>query len=244
MRAHQTQLAAMLAAAILIGFCGETMGQANRESPGRQGASGSGNVDTQASRVYVLVGKEGFGHEHGVEGVLKEGTIQLGADSGAGTLVFDMASFESDTKAARKYVKLEAEFDQDIKEINATMKGEKILNVEKYPTATFEIESAQKVDSQEGESGTAYELKGTFTLHDTEKPLTVVAKATEKDGKTRLTGSFKIKQTDFGIEPYSAALGLAKVADELVIYGDLLIAADAGTERTAPRTTRDRPNRQ
>jgi polyisoprenoid-binding protein YceI len=185
-------------------------------------ASGSTNIDVETSRVYVFVGKKGFGHEHGVEGQLQEGTIQLGKQQAAGKLVIDMASLEADTEAARKYVKLDPDFDQNKDEINATMRGKDVLDVDQHPTATFEIDSAQQSAKPAEGQGTAYELKGKFTLHGKTRPLTVQATASEEqDGKVRLTGNFKIKQTDFGIKPYSAGFGLAAVADELVIYGDL-----------------------
>src|SRR5262245_29109995 len=92
MRAHWMQFIARLAVAILVGFASHVRAE-EKKDPG-----GAGNVDTKASRVYVLVGKEGIGHEHGVEGQLKEGTVQLGKDSEAGQIVFDLASFESDTE--------------------------------------------------------------------------------------------------------------------------------------------------
>ena len=185
-------------------------------------ADGSSNIDVESSRIYVFVGKKGFGHEHGVEGKLKEGTLQLGKEQAAGKLVFDMASLDADTEAARKYVKLDPEFDQDRQEINKTMKGKDVLDVDQHPTATFEISSAKQAAQPEGGKGTAYELKGNFTLRGKTRPLTLTASLSEgQNGKSRLTGNFKIKQTDFGIKPYSAGFGLAAVTDELVIYGDL-----------------------
>ena len=44
-----------------------------------------------------------------------------------------------------------------------------------------------------------------------------------KDGRIRVLGSFTIKQTDFGIKPYSKAFGTIGVADELTIYGDVIL---------------------
>ncbi|MGV2340918.1 MAG UNVERIFIED_CONTAM: hypothetical protein LVR18_45365 [Planctomycetaceae bacterium] len=45
------------------------------------GLDEQGNVDLQASRVYVFVGKTGLGHDHGVEGRLKSGQVTLGCGS-------------------------------------------------------------------------------------------------------------------------------------------------------------------
>jgi hypothetical protein len=44
-----------------------------------------------------------------------------------------------------------------------------------------------------------------------------------------LRGKCSIRQTDFGITPYSTGLGVIGVADELVIHADIWIAA--GLER-------------
>ena len=38
-------------------------------------------VSLKRSRVYTFVGKTGLGHQHGIEGQLKSGSIQLGAQS-------------------------------------------------------------------------------------------------------------------------------------------------------------------
>ena len=65
-----------------------------------------GGVSTTHSHVFVLVGKTGLGHEHGVVGNLKQGTVRLGASQNAGEFVFDMASFLADSDDARKYVDL------------------------------------------------------------------------------------------------------------------------------------------
>src|SRR5438876_1084535 len=60
-----------------------------------------GDVYLPSSRVYVFVGKTGFGHEHGVIGQLKQGRIDLTGAREPGTLIFDMAAFTADTPDAR-----------------------------------------------------------------------------------------------------------------------------------------------
>src|SRR5262245_60989831 len=65
-----------------------------------------GQIDLEKSRVYVRVGKKGLGHEHGVEGKIKSGTIDLSASKNIGEIEFDMATFLADTAEARKFVEL------------------------------------------------------------------------------------------------------------------------------------------
>ncbi|MGH7134809.1 MAG: hypothetical protein ACREHD_03665, partial [Pirellulales bacterium] len=63
------------------------------------------------------------------------------------------------------------------------------------------------------------------------RPVTVDAEATQTSAGIHLSGSFVIKQTDYGIRPFSKAFGAVGVTDELTIYGELVVAA----QRTAQR---------
>src|SRR5262245_36616461 len=46
-----------------------------------------GQIDIEKSRVYVRVGKKKLGHEHGVEGKIKSGSIDLDAKKNLGEIV-------------------------------------------------------------------------------------------------------------------------------------------------------------
>jgi polyisoprenoid-binding protein YceI len=182
-------------------------------------------VDCEASRIYVKVGSASrLGHEHGVEGKLKSGTLTFGGD---GELVFDMESFTADTAEARKRVGLEKKkvSANEAKKVTETMRGADVLGVAEHPKATFRITSITPLDKQAVSEPGAYQVEGSFTLHGTEQKLPFKAKVErgDKEGQLRMTGAFTIKQTDFGIKPYSAAAGLAKVADQLEISGDLIL---------------------
>jgi polyisoprenoid-binding protein YceI len=182
-------------------------------------------VDTAASRVFVKVGSATrLGHPHGVEGALKSGSISLG---GQGELVFDMTSFKADTPEARKKVGLEGKkmSENEAKKVNVTMRSADVLDIDRFPTATYKITALKPANKQAAGAPGMYQAEGRFTLHGAEKPLQFKARVerTNKEGILKLTGSFTIKQTDHGMTPYSAAGGLAKVADELQISGELLL---------------------
>ena len=187
-----------------------------------------GAVDTEASRIYVRIGKRRLGHEHGAEGLLKSGTVHLNARKDAGELVFDMSSFKADTDAARNYVGLEGSTDQDEQsQVTATMQGRRVLDAAAFPTATFEITSAALLVEKTEEGDSQYLLDGELTLHGETKPVKVTAAVLEeKDGLVRLAGDFTIKQSDYGIKPYAAVGGLVAVTDELKIFGDLWIVKE------------------
>ncbi len=183
------------------------------------------DVDIDASQVYIKVGSASrLGHPHGVEGKFKSGKLALG---GKGEFVFDMTSFAADTAEARKRVGLAGKkvSENEAKKVTETMRGAEVLDVGQYPTAAFSIASIVPADKQAAGEPGAYQLEGNFTLHGTEQKLAFKAgiEKTDKQGILKMSGTFTIRQTDFGMKPYSAAGGLAKVADELEVTGDLTL---------------------
>lgn len=190
-----------------------------------QNSQRTGEINTTSSRVYTFVGKTGFGHEHAVIGEIKSGIIQLGALHNAGEIVFDMTTWKADTPQARKYIGLKGTTSASTQsEVNANMLGSGVLNVRKYPTSTFKISSAIPLKQQPSNGKTLYQLDGTFTLHGTSRKIRVIAEVTDNNQQQHLRGSFTIKQTDYGITPFSKAFGAVGVTDELKIFGDLDLA--------------------
>jgi len=186
------------------------------------------NVDLKRSRVYVRVGKIGLGHEHGVEGQLKSGALKLGAAINAGTLVFDLTTFAADEPAARTYVGLDGEIEAtDRQQVTQALRGREVLDVKKYPTATFTVRSSKAVSLPAGEPITAYELDGEFTLHGVRRPLQVLVNVEQVETAVHVRGKFVIKQSDYRIKPYTKFLGTVRVADELTIWGDLWLPDNA-----------------
>ena len=184
----------------------------------------AGDVDIAISRIYVHVEKTGFGHDHGVISLLKSGHLNLTTNQNSGELVFDLTSFQADTDEARKYVGLEGSTDESTRQqVNANMLGSSVLDVKQYPTAKFKIDSIQSVRARRPNAPQELRLDGEFTLHGTTKTISVMATPHNVNGYTRLVGSFTILQSDYGIKPFSKALGAVGVADRLTIFGDLWI---------------------
>ena len=195
-----------------------------------------GGIELSSSRVYVFVGKVGLGHEHAIEGKLKSGAVRLGTPREAGELVFDMSTFKADTNEAREYFGMEGSVPQGRrKEVTDNMVGAQVLDVRKHPTATFKIASALPLNQKSGDGNPIYRLDGEFTLHGHKRPLKIDAEIAEHNDGVRLIGSFKIKQTDYGIQPFSKAFGAVGVTDELTIHGDLVIAAARTAQNRSAR---------
>ena len=184
-------------------------------------------IDTDSSRVYIRVNRTNrLGHNHGVEGKLSGGAMVLG---GTGNLVFDMTTFTADTAQARRYVGLDGTF-SDADKVNANMRGSEVLDVNRYPQASFNMTGIAPVDNQAAGAGGRYVIEGQFTLHGTTRTVhfTTELKGTDTPGVGRLTGSFKILQSNYGIKPFSAAGGIIGIEDELIIYGDLILRPKNG----------------
>lgn len=214
-------LAACLLAAPLSG---QDTGQAARS----KATTNPGDVNTVVSRVYTFVDKTGLGHQHAIEGKLASGSLLLGAKASAGQLVFDMRSFDADTPAARRYIGLPGVTDESTRsQVNANMNGKYVLNVSKYPTAKFDVHSAFATGRNSKRGLPTYQLTGNFTLHGTTNPIVVVAEVERARGWLHVRGNFAIKQTAYGITPFSKAFGAIGVTDTLRLHGDLWVAPNA-----------------
>jgi polyisoprenoid-binding protein YceI len=147
-------------------------------------------------------------------------------------MVFDMTTFVADTDAARKYVGLEGTSSASTqKQVTENMLGPNVLNVAKYPTATFHVDSAQIYEKPSKRGLPQYLLKGEFALQETTRPLEFLVEVEMVKGWQHIRGGFRINQTDYGIKPFTKAFGAIGVADQLTIWGDAWVAPSAGSSR-------------
>lgn len=157
-------------------------------------------------------------------GALAAGQVALGVADRAGFLVFDMRSFLADTPAARRMLGVNGDVDASTQQqTNANMLGPEVLDVARHATARFDIRSSLPTAQPRPDGPPAYDLVGTFTLHGMARPLAFTAAAEDGPTAVRLRGAFLIRQTDFGMKPYAKFGGVVGVADELKIWGDVLL---------------------
>jgi polyisoprenoid-binding protein YceI len=195
---------------------------AGREAPA-QVSAGPGGPD---STVFVLspqsvlevhAGKSGLlaglGHEH-----------RIRAHAFSGTVVY----FPGDPRRSRVAVtvltdslRVVPEADSaDIPEIERTMR-EKTLRVDSFPEIRF---ASREVASAEG----GLRITGDLTMVGVTRPVSVDMILDVAGDTLRAEGSFAVRQTDFGIKPFSKALGMVKVKDE-VRFELTVVAAPSGT---------------
>jgi len=82
------------------------------------------------------------------------------------------------------------------------------LDAEQYPLVTFK-------STELAPAGDDWRVTGDLTMVGRTRPVSVDLKLEVSADTLRAEGSFVVKQTDFGIKPYSKALGLVKVKDEV-----------------------------
>jgi hypothetical protein len=187
-----------------------------------------GEVHISSTRIYVHVFKSGLGHEHAVVGMVKEGVIHLGAERDAGFVVADLTSFVADPDSARQYIGLPGLTDSSTQQkVTANMLGPDVLNVQRYPTTTARFQSAQRLAQPSPRGLVQYKLVGDLTLHDKTRPLSVIAEVEEKDGWVCLHTRWSLLQSDFGMKPYTMALGAIGVADRLDFFFEGYLAKES-----------------
>jgi hypothetical protein len=202
-----------------------------RPSPARPKTAGialpalkPGDINTEFSRVYIFVDKTGFGHQHAVEGRIKEGALQVAAQP-AGIIIFDMQSFTADTEDARRYLNLPGKTDASTRQqVTENMLGRDVLDAKRFPLATFVVESLKRVNTTTPPASAQYELVGDLTVRGVSRKIKLLAEGSqEQAGYLHLRGKFPLRQTQFGIQPFQKAFGTIGVADVLLVYGDLWI---------------------
>jgi polyisoprenoid-binding protein YceI len=164
-------------------------------------------IDTKKSVMTVHVYKSGvlsgFAHDHVITAPVASGNVDTQARRVS--LQVNATSLKvNDPKGSEK----------DHDEIQKTMLGPQVLDVEQYPKIEFESTSAEAA----GEG--SWTVRGDLTLHGQKQPVTV--QVVEKAG--RYTGSTLVKQRDFGIKPIKIAGGTVQVKDEVRVEFEIELA--------------------
>jgi polyisoprenoid-binding protein YceI len=165
-------------------------------------------VDTEGS-VINWVGTKPTGQHSGVMKI-KEGKLQLEEDKlVGGKFTLDMVSIE--------VTDLEGEKKSDLE---GHLKTGDFFEVEKFPTATFEITNVEAV---EGNPDATHNITGNLTMRDQTKSVTLPAKVEFNEGVlSAKTPDFKIDRTEWGIVYKSSKVGDMAINDEMGIQINLM----------------------
>jgi len=168
-------------------------------------------IDTFRSMVTIHVYKSGlfsgFAHDHTVKAPLASGTLNVEQRTLA--LTFNAKDMKiADNEGS----------DSEHQEIEATMKGPKVLDAERFPQISF------KSTGTTATSDERYQVTGELSLHGTTRAITVPVMLE----KGRYIGSTHLKQTDFGITPVRIAGGTVKVKDEVEMSFEIVPMPPSG----------------
>jgi polyisoprenoid-binding protein YceI len=173
------------------------------------------------SSFWVFAGKTGifsaFAHNH-----------EIGVKSFSGRVVVPAAgagggSLEMEVDAPSLVVLDKEPSEEDKKKIFNSMHNE-VLESAKYQKITFKSVSVSDV-KQTGSDAYSFVVNGDLSLHGVTKRIAVPVAATVTPQQLRATGKYTLKQTDYGIKPYSAAGGSIKVKDEVVVNFNIVAKA-------------------
>ncbi|MFV0209108.1 YceI family protein [Empedobacter falsenii] len=175
-------------------------------------------VNWKGGKTFDDINKPEEGHYGIVK--LQEGTVNV--NNGvleSGKFVADFTSFESKD--------LDADAESKGK-LDGHLKSPDFLDVEKFPTATFEITEVKAIEGGDYNS----EISGNLDFRGAPKNVTFKANVTvDADGVTIKSEEFGINRKDFGITFVGGAGSIIK--DEVLLQVDLSAKAAAATEEAA-----------
>ena len=174
-------------------------------------------IEPSRSEIAVTVFKAGvasaLAHDHVVRATRWQATLEVTPDpvALAADVRVDATALEVDEPDARARHGLDGPpSGGDRAQIRATMLGADQLDVAQHP----EIRFTASVLERDGEG---FRLAGELALHGRTKRVALPL-AIERDGDAfTARGRVRVKQSDFGITPYSAFLGAVRVQDEVEI---------------------------
>jgi polyisoprenoid-binding protein YceI len=159
------------------------------------------------SNLTVFVGKAGalsfLAHDHNIAVRSYSGRVVVPA---VGLM---QGSLELDIDAKSLAV-LDKISEKDRQEITNSMNNV-VLESGKFPKITFRSVGISNVN------GASLTVNGDLTLHGVTRRIAIPVTISATPQLLRATGKYVLKQTDFGITPYSAAAGSIKVKNEVVI---------------------------
>jgi len=176
------------------------------------GAATTYHVVPDRSTVRIDVGKSGAfsfaGHSHEVEGPIR-GSVK--ADQGDVT----HAQIQLTIRAADLRVSGKGEPAADVPKVQERMLGPDVLDVAKYPEITFRSTSVAAEGHQSG--GSPLRVTGEVTIRGRTKQVSALVQVRMEGASLTASGSFVVKQTDFGITPVTIG-GVVSVKDAMTIH--------------------------
>jgi polyisoprenoid-binding protein YceI len=173
------------------------------------------------SSFWVFAGKagllSGFAHDHEIGVKSFSGKITI-PPSGAAS-----GSLQLDIEAKSLVVLDKKPSEEDKKKIFDAMHNE-VLESARHATIAFRSVSVSDLKPAGG-NDYSFTLNGDLTLHGVTKRIAVPVNLSVTPQELRAVGKYALKQTDYGIKPYSAAGGTIKVKNEVIVHFNIVAKA-------------------
>jgi polyisoprenoid-binding protein YceI len=157
----------------------------------------------------------GLAHDHVVAARRVSGTIVFDPEQPQRSAIrirVDARSLDPDPPALRRKYGMQSILDRDDRrEVARNLHGRDQLHTSKYPRLTFVSTAVSRMKRD------AYRVSGKLTLRGVTRKTAFRARVVRKQGILRATAHVRLRQSDFGYQPYSAALGTVKVKDEVTL---------------------------
>jgi polyisoprenoid-binding protein YceI len=108
---------------------------------------------------------------------------------------------------------------EDREKMTQLMRHE-MLEVERFPSVVYESKSVQV--QKLGDNLLQVNVSGELTLHGTTQRHSFDARVMELGTMLRISGTFALRQSDYGIKPVSFAAGTLRLKDELKFTFDIV----------------------
>lgn len=182
--------------------------------------------------VRVKVAKQGlfsaFAHDHDFEVTRWRGTVELPAGDPARATV--ELVFAADSLRDREKGLSEG----DRHKVEGQAAGPAVLDAGRFPEITFRADRADVDPGSAADGHLRGVLHGLLTLHGVTRPVEARFEATREGEAWHARGEARLRQSEFGIKPFSGAGGTVGVKDELEVKFDLTLRP--GEARAAERT--------
>lgn len=173
-------------------------------------------VGSENSRADIIVRRAGklqrFGHDHVITARNIDGFVLVSETGGSrADLRVDLRELEVDEAAAREVYGLDTQPSESDIAGTATNMTEKVLETGAWPYADIAI-NVRDIEGESAHCDVTLTLKGSSDTFQADVLL-------DYDGDhLSAQGVFALRQTDYGIEPFSLLGGALSVGDRLVVH--------------------------
>lgn len=180
--------------------------------------SNKGNLYVKVYKADTIASS--MAHDHAIQAVGWSGKATWDTESIANcsvSITVPVNNLYVDKTEVRKLAGLPGEIsDSQRQEIKGNMLSEGQLNADKYPLITFVSTGCEQ-------QGSSTILKGNFSMRGKTNAVRVPITVSNTDG-LQIKGTFNLKATEYGFQPYSAMFGAVANKDQMEIYFDLQAA--------------------